>query len=417
MLLTRVSRTRWSLRFFCAALVLFAVASELGEGLTIARPAARPDQYGIDKNRYQQMTDTVHPDQTLDSILRKYGVSSEALSQLEERAKPVFDVRDLRAGNELFYYIDVQTHSIPLFVYRRDLIRYVVFDFRDSVFVDAGALEPVTVRKEARNVIRRTLFDAVEDIRVNAEVAQQLTNIFQWQISFDRLTDRDEFSVVYEEGFIDGVSVSHKVLSARLNHNGQDFYAYRHPQDDGSFYNEKGESLTGQFLQAPVKYTRISSSFNNHNRFHPVLRTRRPHLGTDFAAPAGTPIRATADGVVVAATYARNNGRYVRIRHNETYETAYLHMSRIAVERGQHVLQGETIGYVGSTGLATGPHVCYRLWKNGEPIDPEEFGKNQPPSESIGPADIPAFDQLRAELASRLKLKTELRFLPAGMAR
>src|SRR5690606_8324805 len=163
-----------------------------------------------------------------------------------------------------------------------------------------------------------------------------------------------------------------RIISAAFSHNGKEFQAYYFKPDDhseGGYYDENGNSLKRSFLKAPLKFVRISSRYSKR-RLHPVQKVWKAHLGTDFAAPTGTPIVSTGDGVVVESQFTRSNGNYVKVKHNNTYTTQYLHMSRRAVKRGQRVKQGEVIGYVGSTGLATGPHVCYRFWKNGKQVDP-----------------------------------------------
>jgi murein DD-endopeptidase MepM/ murein hydrolase activator NlpD len=206
-------------------------------------------------------------------------------------------------------------------------------------------------------------------------LAVRLSEIFAWTVDFYKIQQGDKFKVVYDEDFVNGESVGiGEISSAVFNSSGKDFYAFYYAKDaahEGDYYDENGNSMKKEFLKAPVKFSRISSHYSL-NRFHPVTKEWKAHLGTDYAAPFGTPIMATADGIVEDACFKIYNGNYVKIRHNGQYKTQYLHMSKIGkgIHPGVRVKQGEIIGYIGATGLATGPHVCYRFWKDGQQVDP-----------------------------------------------
>jgi len=193
-----------------------------------------------------------------------------------------------------------------------------------------------------------------------------------------------------------------RIVASEFMHRGRNFPAFAFDQGEGlDYFDETGASLRKAFLKAPVSFSRISSRFNKR-RFHPVLKKVKAHLGTDYAAPRGTEIVAVGDGVVTKASYTKGNGKYVKIRHNGTYTTQYLHMSRRNVKEGQAVRQGDVIGYVGSTGLATGPHVCFRFWKNGRQVDhlKEDFPPSTPIKEEAKGSFEEACRVLLAEMAT-----------------
>jgi murein DD-endopeptidase MepM/ murein hydrolase activator NlpD len=243
---------------------------------------------------------------------------------------------------------------------------------------------------------------------MTGEMAEYIAGVFAWTIDFFRLHPGDAFKVKYDEKSVEGIPYTvDKISAAWFRHQGKEFFAFRYVIDSAGnkvgFFDEKGKEMKRPFLMAPVKYSRISSGFSL-KRFHPVQKYWKAHLGTDYAAPHGTPIMATADGYVIAATYAGGNGNYVKIKHDEVYSTQYLHMSGFApgIKKGVFVRQGETIGYVGSTGLATGPHVCYRFWKNGQQIDhrAEKFPESVPMVDSLLPDYLEFIKPIKAELDS-----------------
>jgi murein DD-endopeptidase MepM/ murein hydrolase activator NlpD len=230
-----------------------------------------------------------------------------------------------------------------------------------------------------------------------------LVDVYAWQIDFFRIQKGDWFKVIYEEKLVDGQPVGvGKILAVQFKHEGRQFQAYYFDQGSGTdYFDEEGNSLRKAFLKAPLNFTRISSRYTPR-RFHPVQKRWKAHLGTDYAAPTGTPIQTVGDGVVVEAGYNSGNGNYVKVKHNGTYTTQYLHMSRIAkgMRKGAHVKQGQTIGFVGSTGLATGPHLCFRFWKNGKQVDALKV--EIPPSEPIESEHLDTFNQVKERYAQRL---------------
>jgi murein DD-endopeptidase MepM/ murein hydrolase activator NlpD len=232
-----------------------------------------------------------------------------------------------------------------------------------------------------------------------------LVNIYAWSIDFFRIQKGDAFSVIYEEEYVDDTTYVglKRVLGANLIHSGNDYYSFQYENELGfdDYYDEEGRSLRKTFLRAPLNFTRISSRYSGR-RFHPVQKRWKAHLGTDYAAPTGTPIMTTADGEISAASYTSGNGNYVKVRHNSTYSTQYLHMSKIkpGIKPGVRVKQGDVIGYVGSTGLATGPHVCYRFWVNGKQVDP--YKQKLPEAKSLDSTRLAAFKEYSEKLIQEL---------------
>ncbi len=356
-----------------ALLVLSLLARPAAErdDASAGAPAALLDAFGIEADAYRVEEQPIRRNQTFSEILGAYRVAPEAVHRLAELARPLFDVRHLRAGKTLRIY--QEESEARLVVYQADPVRYVVFDLRDSLAVYQGH-HPVTItQRAAGGTITSSLYQTLDAQGADPALALQLSQVFAWQIDFYRIQHDDAFEVIYEERTIDGQPAgTERILAARFEHAGKTYYAFRFGDDErGSYYDENGNALRRAFLKAPLEYSRISSRYSRR-RFHPVQKRYKAHLGTDYAAPTGTPVRATGDGVVMAAAYTRGNGRYVKIRHNGTYATGYLHLSKIArgIRPGTRVQQGQVIGYVGQTGLATGPHLCYRFWKDGVQIDP-----------------------------------------------
>ncbi|MFT4602068.1 MAG: murein DD-endopeptidase MepM/ murein hydrolase activator NlpD [Arenicella sp.] len=248
----------------------------------------------------------------------------------------------------------------------------------------------------------------LKDINMTGEMAEYVAGVFAWTIDFFKLHPGDEFKVIYQEKSVEGTPYSvGEISSAWFKHQGHEYYGFKYSMDSTGtrigMFDENGKEMKRPFLMAPVKYSRISSGFSGR-RFHPVQKRWKAHLGTDYAAPKGTPIMATADGYVIAASYSGGNGNYVKIKHDEVYTTQYLHMTGFAlgIKKGVHVMQGQTIGFVGSTGLATGPHVCYRFWKNGKQINhrAEKFPPSVPMPDSILPDYLKFIEPIKARLDS-----------------
>ena len=351
----------------CAAVTF--IFSEMAESPSTAMPAPDPDLYGIDRSEFSSTSYTIRSGETIFSTFREHGVDRQRIYEAVQVAEPVFDVRSIKAGNELLVYNEIESGDSKLFIYLTDNTNFFVFDLSGDVSVYHGEIHVNSVRKVEHGVIARN--SSIQAVLEDRQVARKLESIFSPQIDFRRLNAGDYFSVVYDADSTNNIIYNQQILAAHLNVGGEDYYAYGFSPDGGdlSYYEYDGTPWGASFLLAPVNYRRISSRFNP-NRFHPILKVYRPHLSTDFSADYGAPIWATAAGVVTHSAYQSGKGHFVEIRHENGYKTRYLHMSKRAVTKGQRVEQKQVIGYVGKTGLATGSHVCYRIERNGVPFDP-----------------------------------------------
>lgn len=359
-------------------------------------PPVERKEFGLPVDSFDIVKSTIQRNEFLSNILSRYDIGPQTIANLSQKARNVYSVRDIAVGkNYTVFCSKDSSKKAQYFVYQPNAIDYVVYDLRDTLNIYKGQ-KPVTTKiKTAAGVINSSLYEAMDNAGVNPDLTMKLADIYAWTINFFAIQQGDWFKVKYEENYVDGEPVGlGQIQSAVFSHDGEDFYAFYFKPDsakEGEYYDEKGKSLRKAFLKAPLKFYRISSHYSMH-RFHPVEHRWKAHLGTDFAAPTGTPIMTTGSGVVIASRYTRFNGNYVKIKHNSTYTTQYLHMSKRAVKVGEHVRQGQIIGYVGSTGLATGPHVCYRFWKNGKQVDP--FQQHFPAAKPIASSDKPAFEAM-----------------------
>lgn len=362
------------------------------------------NSFGLSVDSLIEVHGTINSGETLGDILIPHGVPDKKIFQIAEDAREIFPVKSFRAGDEYYIYAKWDsTETVHYLVYVRNPIEYVVFDLRDSVKVYHGKKEVSVKERVFASSIKNSLWQTLESQNINPEVAVKLSEIYAWQIDFFRIQANDSLKVVFEELFVDGKSTGvGKILTASFRHRNEDFYAFRFEKNDEvGYYDEKGNSLRKAFLKAPLKFSRISSRFSM-KRFHPVLGRFKAHLGTDYAAPTGTPIMTVGDGVVTEASYTSGNGNYVKVRHNATYTTQYLHMSKFAkgIKPGIAVKQGQIIGYVGSTGLATGPHVCFRFWKNGKQVD--ALREKLPTSNPVAKQYRQDFELVRDTLMTKL---------------
>ena len=367
-------------------------------------------KYGIPTDGYNVRYGIVKERQTLSDLLREHGLTVRDVHRLNERSEGVFDVRKIRSGQA--YAVFTTKDSLPVtkyFVYEADPRSYVVFDLDGDYSVRRGE-NPVEWReKTASGVVESSLWVAMQNTNASPQLAVVLSNIFGWTIDFFGLQKQDEFKVIYEQECVDDKELqSFHVLAASFRHGDSTYYAIPFVQDgEELYYNEKGNSLEGAFLKAPLDFYRISSRFTN-SRFHPVLKRYRAHHGVDYAAPTGTPVYAIGNGKVIAKGYqARGGGNYLKIRHNSVYVTTYMHLSRFAkgIKVGSVVKQKEVIGYVGSTGLSTGPHLDFRVHENGKPINPLLI-KSQP-KKPISSANMAQFAIVRDSLIHELSLLHE----------
>ena len=343
-------------------------------------------QYGILVDSFIVIKGTVKQDQTLSDILYANHINHPEIAEIVSKSKDIFDVRRVNTGKEYTVIcVDDSTEKACYFIYQENPTDFVVMDLTDGIDVYRGKKEVTTKLKVSYGEISSSLSEAVDELEISPRVSIKLSEIYAWTIDFFKIQKGDAFKVYYENKYIDDEYIGiGRILASEFTHKNQKFYAFYHEENEnfGEHFDEKGRTLRKAFLKAPLDFYRISSRYST-NRKHPVTGRWKGHFGTDYAAPKGTPIMTTANGTIVAASYTKNNGNFVKVRHNGTYTTQYLHMSKIkpGIRKGVYVKQGETIGYVGSTGLATGPHVCYRFWKNGKQVDP--YKQDLPPGDPI----------------------------------
>ena len=390
-------------RYYLPSLVPSEVAFDSLQPYTVNIKAPNV-LYGMVVDNYTVIEDKIKRNEVLGDILEAYNVPANIIHQVSQLSRNVFDVRKI-APNKKYTLICAQDSlkTAKALVYEPNQIDYIVFRFEDTLWVDVCKRDVVILEKNIVGEIESNLSETIENLGISHELTNKFVDIFGWQVDFQRLQKGDKFKLIYEEAQVEGVPVGIKEINAiYFEHSGSPYYAFPFDQGDGiDYFDDEGKSLRKALLKYPIEFTRISSRYTM-NRFHPVQKRWKAHLGTDFAAPTGTPIRSVGDGIIEEAQYKSNNGNYVKVRHNGTYTTQYLHMSRIAegVRAGTRVRQGQTIGYVGSTGLATGPHLCYRFWKNGVQVD--ALRVELPPSQPVKKDQMEAFDEVKKELTMKL---------------
>lgn len=362
--------------------------------------------YGIIADDYILKKGEVRNGQTLGTILDGYGISARTIDQLDRISRDVFPLRQIRTGRPYTAFVtkDSIASRLDYLVYEKSVTDYVVFGFvNDSVSVSTGQ-KPIELHRTKRSAeIESSLWGAIMKENLPYSLAAELEDVYQWTVDFFGVQQGDKFTVIYDEKFVDTLSVGvGRIWGAKFTHGGREIYAIPFKQGDNVQYWEyDGGSLRKQMLKAPLKFTRISSKFS-HSRFHPVLKRYRPHHGVDYAAPKGTPVRAVADGVVVFRGWGGGGGNTLKIKHANNMMTGYLHLSRFAkgIVKGKRVSQGEVIGYVGSTGTSTGPHLDYRVWKGGKPINPLKIP--QEPAVPISKENFEKFEFVRDRIVAEL---------------
>ena len=360
--------------------------------------------YGIAVDSFLVIENTIKRNQFLGEILSEYQVTDQQIHDLSIKSKDIYDVRKLEARKK--YILLCTNDTLPqaeYFIYEPNPIDFVVYKLKDSIEVSFNQKKIDTVKAAVAGIIESSLWVTMTDAGADPMLIHALSEVFAWQVDFYRIQKGDQFKVLYEQLIVDEQEAGFgKILGAYFNHHEEDYYAVYFNQGNGiSYFDEKGQSLQKQFLRSPLRYRRISSRYTRR-RYHPVLKRYKSHLGTDYAAPTGTPIRSVVDGTIEEARYSQYNGRYVKIRHNSVYSTQYLHMSKYGsgIKKGVKVKQGQVIGYVGSTGLANGPHLCFRFWKNGQQVDALKV--KLPPSEPIAEEMKAAYDVVKDQILGEL---------------
>mgnify|MGYP006413737579 FL=1 len=334
------------------------------------------EQFGYTLNNFYVLKDTIKSGDSFGSILEKNNLFYPQIYNIVQKAKQVYDVRKINIGKPYTILFSKDSLRTPeLFIYQPNLIDYVLVSLTDSLWAEKKSKAVKLLEFKAQGIITSSLSETMEEKKLSPLLSNELSEIYAWTIDFFRLEKGDNFKIIYSGKYVeDSIYVGlNRIHSAYFEHRGKPFYAIEFETDSKrgifEYFDENGKNLRRAFLRSPLQFSRISSRYNLKRKIAYYGRVR-PHLGTDFAAPVGTSIRSTASGTVVKASYTRGNGRYVTVKHNATYSTQYLHMKKRGVKVGQFVKQGDYIGSVGMTGNTSGPHVCYRFWKNGKQVDP-----------------------------------------------
>lgn len=363
-------------------------------------------KYGLPVDSFNVETGVVKSNQYLSQILNAKGVGMGNIDKIARKSKPVFDVRKIKSGNKYTFFLSPDSlNEARYFVYENSSTEYTVYELFDTLNVYKGEKEIQTRQRTAQGVVESSLWNTMKSNDLDPMLALELSDIFAWTIDFFAIQKGDRFRVIYNEQFVDSVSIGiGEIYAVEFDHYGDANYAFRFNQDKRfDYFDEKGTSLRKAFLKAPLKYSRISSRFSN-SRMHPVLRIRRPHHGVDYAAPKGTPVMSIGDGTVIARAYQKNGGgNYLKIKHNSVYTTSYMHLSGFAkgITTGTRVKQGQVIAYVGSTGLATGPHLDFRVYKNGTAVDPLKV--KAPPVEPVKGENLIRYNSVKDSLLNELR--------------
>lgn len=370
-------------------------------------------KYGLPVDSFIIQTGRVGSGQHLSSILSSYGVGLGTIDTLARKSVGVFDVRKIREGNNYTVFQSPDSlKKVKYFVYEISPVHYAVFQLTDSLRVFAGQKEVQYVVKKSQGVIESSLWNTMKANNIDPMLALNLENVYAWTIDFFSLQKGDRFRLIYDEIYVDSVSIGiNNIYAAQFDYYGKEIYAFRFNKNDSTgYYNEKGENLQKEFLKAPLKFYRISSGYSS-GRMHPILRIVRPHHGVDYAAPKGTPVLSIGEGTIISKGWTGGGGNTLKVRHNSAYTTQYMHLAGYAdgISVGSRVRQGQVIGYVGSTGLSTGPHLDFRVYRGGSAVNPLTI--ESPPARPVDPKYMPEYtamkDSLLKELQS-IEWKTQL---------
>ncbi|MFZ1288989.1 MAG: peptidoglycan DD-metalloendopeptidase family protein [Melioribacteraceae bacterium] len=356
--------------------ILFLNCSEIDEKNSpqnISEINIEYDRFGFPIDSFNVVKGEVKRNQFLADILIPNNISLQRITEIYDKAKTYFDFRKIQPGNKFRFYTNQDSSgSISTFVYEINQIEYLIVNMQDSLTIDYVKRETEIFEKTISGVINYSLYQTFIDMNLSTMLAGKLAEVFAWQIDFYTIKKDDSFFIVYEEEKLgDEVIDIGEIKAAKFIHNSNEFNAFLFIQDGKyEYFDENGKSLKREFLKAPLKFKRISSNYSR-NRLHPILRVYKPHLGIDYSASVGTPVQAIGDGVVVESRYNGAAGNYVKIKHNNIYASGYMHLLKYGkgIRKGTRVKQGQIIGYVGSTGRSTGPHLDFRFWKNGSLVN------------------------------------------------
>ncbi len=396
-----------SLLFSCKEEQKPLPAEKMTAGIEVVKEPVTYKKYGFDLNNFSVVHDTVRNGDSFGELMLRNRVEYPKIAKITESYRDTFDVRKIRVGKP--YMILKSKDSLAsgqVFIYENDPVNYTVIDFRDSVVAYRKQKEVKYVLREASGIIETSLSEALLDQQIDYSITHNLSEIYAWTIDFFHLSRGDKFKVIYKEKYINDsiYAGSEPIEAAYFEHNGKPLYAFAYQNEEvrniTEYFDEAANNLRRTFLRAPVEFGRISSKYNLKRRIRYYGYKVRPHKGTDYAAPIGTPILATANGTVVESTRKGGNGKYVKIKHNGTYSTQYLHMRKQKVKKGDYVRQGDVIGWIGMTGNSGGPHVCYRFWRNGVQVDPlrEKLPAAEPLDESLRPSYFEFINPVKTQL-------------------
>jgi murein DD-endopeptidase MepM/ murein hydrolase activator NlpD len=364
-------------------------------------PVEQHVEYGIICDSLRIERGVVRKNQSLSEILSFYDIGSEIIHQIANLSRPVFDVRKMKVGNP--YTVLLSKDTVPevlYFIYEEDKTSYITYKLKDDLSVEKGEKNLTRELKYTAGTITSSLWNSLVENGNDPALAIEMSEVYAWTIDFFGIQRNDHFKVVFEELNVEDEAIGiGNVEAACFNHMGKDLFAYRFTHNGTTgYYDENGQNLQRAFLKAPLRFRRISSKFSN-GRMHPILKIRRPHHGVDYAADYGTPVQTIGDGTVIEKGWNKGGGgNYIKIKHNSAYTTVYMHLAGFAkgLQTGSRVSQGEVIGYVGSTGLSTGPHLDFRVYFNGKAIDP--LSMESPPSEPVAKEYLEQFFQVRDSL-------------------
>ena len=404
-------RKYWGI-FLALFIVIVSCKEEkkLVENLSPPLPIEKPviTQFGFNLDDYHVVNDTIRWGDSFGELMLKNHVDYPKIVSISENYRDTFDVKKIKVGKP--YLILKSKDSLQkaqVFIYQNDKINYTVVDLRDSALAYTGKKSVKFLEREVAGVINNSLSMTLDSLGVDYSVTIDLSEIYAWTIDFFRLDAGDKFKIIYDEKYINDsiYAGSGAIKAAYFEHKGTPIYAFPYVADSTKnildYFDQEGNNLRSTFLRAPIKFGyRLSSRYNLKRRIAYYGYKVRPHKGTDYAAPIGTPIIATADGTVTESRRRGGNGKYVKIRHNSMYSTQYLHMKAQKVKVGEFVRQGDVIGWVGMTGNTGGPHVCYRFWKNGRQVDPlrEKLPAAEPIADSLQTGYFAHIDPLKFQL-------------------
>ena len=360
--------------------------------------------YGINVDDLNIIEGVVERNQTLSTILAPFNVPYKIIDEIAKKSISIFDVKKIAFDKKYTVLTPKDSAQAQFFIYEPNRTEFVVFKLdQPEIYKESKPME--IKKREIGGTISSSLYVNMTELGLTPDLIDQFADLYGWVVDFQRLQKDDKFKVIFKEQMVENQIVGiEDIEAAYFEHLGQVYHAIPFEQNGIiSYFDENGNSLKKAFLRDPLRFSRISSRYSL-SRFHPVQKRYKAHLGTDYAAPRGTEIRTVGDGTVLEAGYKGGNGRYVKIRHNGTYSTQYLHMSKIdsSIKKGTRVKQGQVIGYVGSTGLATGPHLCFRFWKHGRQVD--WLREEIPPAEPIAEENKLAFEEVKVEIINKLSV-------------